>query len=207
MESKLDPGDFYNVKRVKDIYYAEIKALLLKYFGAKRVEILEHITRKRHPEFPISTGDDYDYAQPTSIVHADFTMGAILEMSQDVLKMNNSDYNRIQCLNIWKPLRGPLADWPLALCDAESVNYEADLIAADVVSRTGYTENFQVYYNPKHQWYYLSGQKSTELAIFCQGDTNYVDRKCVPHCGFRNPLSDPNELPRESIEARAFVFY
>jgi hypothetical protein len=43
MESKLDPGDFYNVKRVKDIYYDEIKALLLKYFGAKRVEILEHI--------------------------------------------------------------------------------------------------------------------------------------------------------------------
>jgi len=109
--------------------------------------------------------------------------------------------------SIWKPLRGPLADWPLALCDAESVNYEADLIAADVVSRTGYTENIQVYYNPKHQWYYLSGQKSTELAIFCQGDTNYVDRKCVPHCGFRNPLSDSNELPRESIEARAFVFY
>jgi hypothetical protein len=99
------------------------------------------------------------------------------------------------------------------------------LIAADVVSRTGYTENFQVYYNPKHQWYYLSGQKPTELALFCQGDTNYIDRKCtsfnsinldsfhakkrigVPHCGFRNPLSDPNELPRESIEARAFVFY
>lgn len=61
--------------------------------GAKNIQ-----TRKRHPEFPISTGDDYDYAQPTSIVHADFTMGAILEMSQDVLNMNNSDYNRIQCL-------------------------------------------------------------------------------------------------------------
>src|SRR5277367_5207993 len=81
--------------------------------------------------------------------------------------------------SIWKPLRGPLSDWPLALCDAESVNYETDLIAADIVSRTGYTENFQVYYNPNHRWYYLGGQKPTELALFCQGDTKFVDRKCT----------------------------
>jgi hypothetical protein len=29
----------------------------------------------------------------------------------------------------------------------------------------------------------------------------------VPHCGFHNTLSDPNERPRESIETRAFVYY
>lgn len=97
----------------------------------------------------------------------------------EVLHLQSTAKTGTESYSIWKPLRGPLADWPLALCDAESVNYEADLIAADVVSRTGYTENIQVYYNPKHQWYYLSGQKSTELAIFCQGDTNYVDRKCT----------------------------
>lgn len=25
--------------------------------------------RKRHEEFPISTGEDYEYLQPTSIIH------------------------------------------------------------------------------------------------------------------------------------------
>jgi len=194
-------------KKVKGVYYPEVQGLLLRYFGAKRVEILEHLIRKRHLEFPISTGEDYDYLQPASIVHVDFTIASVLEASQDILKVNNAEYDRIQCINIWKPLRGPLTDWPLAFCDAESVNVETDLIAADVVSRTGYTENFLVYYNPKHQWYYLSGQKPTELSIFCQGDTKFVDEKSVPHCGFRNPLSDPNERPRESIETRAFVYY
>ena len=143
-----------------------------------------------------------------------------------VSKAPHNEVIRAHYHSIWKPLRGPLTDWPLAFCDAESVNVETDLIAADVVSRTGYTENFLVYYNPKHQWYYLSEQKPTELSIFCQGDTKFVDEKSmssfqinlsqsintdlyigVPHCGFRNPLSDPNERPRESIETRAFVYY
>jgi hypothetical protein len=43
MESKLNPDDFANEQKVKDVYYPEIRALLLKYFGAKRVEILEHL--------------------------------------------------------------------------------------------------------------------------------------------------------------------
>jgi hypothetical protein len=54
--------------------------------------------RKRHPEFPISTGEDYDYLQPASIVHVDFTMASVLEVSQDMLKVNNAEYDRIQCI-------------------------------------------------------------------------------------------------------------
>lgn len=29
----------------------------------------------------------------------------------------------------------------------------------------------------------------------------------VPHCAFYNPYKGENELPRQSIEARALVFY
>ena len=43
MESKLEPNDFYNEILVESVYYNEIKALLLEYFGAKRVEIMEHV--------------------------------------------------------------------------------------------------------------------------------------------------------------------
>jgi hypothetical protein len=60
--------------------------LLKNSFGCQRVEVLEHgvsnvsahveifcwcllKVRKRHAEFPISIGDDYDFRQPASVVH------------------------------------------------------------------------------------------------------------------------------------------
>ncbi len=43
MESKLKPDDFYNQNLVENVYYSEIKVLLLDYFNAKRVEIIEHV--------------------------------------------------------------------------------------------------------------------------------------------------------------------
>jgi hypothetical protein len=48
MDSKMAPEDFADEKKVKDIYYAEVQALLLRYFGAKRVEILEHLVTTSH---------------------------------------------------------------------------------------------------------------------------------------------------------------
>ena len=77
--------------------------------------------------------------------------------------------------SIWKPLWGPLTDWPLAVCDATSVD-SSDLIAADIVTRTGYTENNLVYFSPRHKWYYLSGHMPSELMIFRQADTRVASK-------------------------------
>jgi hypothetical protein len=69
LHSKLSPEDFDDESKVKKVYYEELKKLLKETLGARRVEILEYGVRKRHPEFPISTGDEYEYLQPTSVVH------------------------------------------------------------------------------------------------------------------------------------------
>jgi hypothetical protein len=42
----MTPDDFYNQLLVESVYYYEIKALLLEYFGAKRVEIMEHVVKR-----------------------------------------------------------------------------------------------------------------------------------------------------------------
>jgi len=207
LEPQLSPSDFYDSSKVKDIYYKQLKNLLKDLLGAKKVEILEHVIRKRYPGFPISTGEDYDYQLPTSIVHTDFTPEAALEASELVLHIDPADYDRVQCLNLWKPLRGPLTDWPLALCDAQTVDKQWDCIASDVVTRTGFTENFQCYYNPDHKWYYLNNQLDSEVIIFRQTDTEERFAIGVPHASFYNPKVRVDEKPRESIETRAFVYY
>ena len=96
LESKLRPEDFDDDSNVKKVYYSELKLLLETKFKASRVEILEHGVRKKHHAFPVSTGEDYDYLQPTSVVHVDFTPEAARDQSQHVLNVKFSDYKRVQ---------------------------------------------------------------------------------------------------------------
>lgn len=82
---------------------------------------------------------------------------------------------RTQYITIWKPLHGPLSDWPLAVCDGTTVDPSTDLEPQDIVDRDEVLENVHVYHRPTHQWYYLSGQQASELLIFRQADTRYKD--------------------------------
>jgi hypothetical protein len=40
--------------------------------------------------------------------------------------------HRFGVINVWRPVRGPVLDSPLALCDARTFT-DADLIASDLV--------------------------------------------------------------------------
>ena len=67
--------------------------------------------------------------------------------------------------SIWKPLRGPLRSWPLALCDLQSLSRD-DLVPLDEVHAGGVLESQQIVYNPTQKWCYLSNQKACEVLIF-----------------------------------------
>lgn len=96
LESQLNPEDFDDDAKIKNVYYNELKSLLKAKLGARRIEILEHGVRKRHHAFPVSTGEDYEYLQPTSVVHVDFTLAAAIYHSEKVLGVTPSDYKRVQ---------------------------------------------------------------------------------------------------------------
>jgi len=103
LESQLLPEDFDDDNKVKKVYYSELKSLLKTKLGARRIEILEHCVRKRHHAFPVSTGEDYEYLQPTSVVHVDFTPESARYQSQYVLNVMFSDYTRIQVVKYRLP--------------------------------------------------------------------------------------------------------
>jgi hypothetical protein len=79
---------------------------------------------------------------------------------------------RLISSSLWKPLNGPLQDWPLGLVDASTLDATNDLVPADFVTREGYSDNSRVYFNPRHEWYYLSQQLASEVILFRQFDTN-----------------------------------
>ncbi|KAK1488903.1 methyltransferase CmcJ [Colletotrichum tamarilloi] len=109
--------------------------------------------------------------------------------------------------SVWHPLRGPLVDWPLALCDAQTVDFARDTMAGDVVDRDHVFENTQVHFNEGQRWFYLSNQLPTELLIFKNADSQEPlgANPGVPHASFDNPITSKGDFRRESIEMRVLV--
>jgi len=73
--------------------------------------------------------------------------------------------------SVWKPLRGPIKDWPLAVCDSSSLE-DGDMREADIVFGDRVIENYLVQFNPKQKWYYLSDQTSDEAWVFLQAGSD-----------------------------------
>jgi hypothetical protein len=114
---------------------------------------------------------------------------------------------RVQIVNVWRPLRGPVQDAPLAVCHAPSVA-PADLVPSDLVypHRTG--ETYSVTYNPAHRWFYLRGMGTDEaLLLKCYDSKTDGRARFTPHTAFDDPTAPADAPPRESIELRTLVFH
>ena len=99
-----------------------------------------------------------------------------------------------------------MLDSPLALCDARTFT-DQDLIASDLVYAHVRGETSRVEYNPTHRWYYFSEMRTDEALLIRIYDSATDGRARLSfHTSFENRLS-PNAPPRESIEARALVFF
>ncbi|KAI1339137.1 hypothetical protein F5Y15DRAFT_384908, partial [Xylariaceae sp. FL0016] len=161
--------DYGEPTKVDTIYAQEIGKSLLQYFQATSVRIFSIIVRRRHPAYPnVEIKRTGQAVQPASRVHIDTTSDALDELRADLEKTDENTQGhegrqrRFIYLNVWKPLRGPLNDWPLALCDAATVCAQ-DLEAHDHIfpSSPGapssadniVRENHTVYYNPNQKWY------------------------------------------------------
>src|SRR5207237_1170546 len=116
------------------------------------------------------------------------------------------DRNGFALVNVWRPIRGPVLDSPLALCDARSFA-DDDLIASDLVYAHVRGETSRVEYNPRHRWHYFSEMQTDEVLLIRVHDSANDGRARLSfHTSFENPLT-PGAPPRESIEVRTLVFF
>ncbi len=73
----------------------------------------------------------------------------------------------IQCQHIalsnsvWKPLRGPVYDSPLAVCDYRTVKKE-DMVPTDIIFPDYLGETYSFWPNAEHRFYYVDGQEAHE---------------------------------------------
>jgi hypothetical protein len=199
--------DFYNEQEVRSIYYPEAEHLLKQVTGADRVLIFDHTVRRRIPGSADRRADAP--RQPVPRVHVDHTARSGPQRVRDLLP-NEAERllgGRVQIINIWRPIRGPLWDAPLAVCDARSVRQE-QLVASDLVYANRIGETYSVIFDPEHRWYYAPQMRADEaLLLKCYDSLTDGRARFAPHSAFTDPTTPPDAPPRESIEIRALVFH
>ncbi|KAI1456284.1 hypothetical protein F4805DRAFT_233817 [Annulohypoxylon moriforme] len=225
--SPLSYRDFDDVDKITGVLLPAFCEKLKEHLGAKEVVALDHAVRRRHENFPISIGKNYEYNQPTMMVHVGKSIitanctslgtESALDFSVDegerMLRVMYPDQGEEiikggwKVVNIWRPLRGPLNDWPLAICDSRTVNHETDTMPGDIVFTKWATENLQVHHSDKQKWYYLPDQTADEVLIFKSAESSPDKCQAVPHGSFYNPHVSEEEPARESIDCRFFVLY
>jgi hypothetical protein len=199
--------DFYDEAEVKATYYPEAERLLRELTGADGVHIFDSTVRRRVPgaEDRIGGGP----RQPVPRVHVDHTEKSGPQRVRDLLP-NDAERllrGRVQIINLWRPLRGPLLDMPLAVCDALSVKPE-QLVASDLVYKDRVGETYSVTYDARHLWYYVPRMEAEEVLLLRCYDSKTDGRaRFAPHTAFADPTTSPDAPPRESIELRALVFH
>ena len=199
--------DFYDQAEVKAVYYPEAERLLQELTGADRVHIFDNTVRRRIPGAE-DRGGGVPH-QPVPRVHVDHTVKSGPQRVRDLLpdEAERLLRGRVQIINLWRPLRGPLLDMPLAVCDALSVR-PTQLVASDLVYKDRVGETYSVIYDAGHRWYYAPRMEADEVLLLKCYDSKTDGRaRFAPHTAFADPTTPAGALPRESIELRALVFH
>jgi hypothetical protein len=199
--------DFWDEDELRRTYYPEAERVIAEATGATKVFIFDHTLRRR-----VRGAQDWSREaprQPATRVHVDHTAKSGPQRVRDFFGDDAERLlrGRVQVINLWRPIRGPLRDAPLAMCDVESVAPE-DLVASDLVYQHRTGETYNVKYNPSHRWFYVPEMQPHEaLLLKCYDSATDGRARFLPHTAFEDPTAPDDVPPRESIELRTLVFH
>ena len=197
--------NFYDEDEIKSVYYPECERVMREATGAAKVVAFDHIVRNA----AMAALEGSCIKLPAKRVHNDYTAWSSPKRVRDLMRDEAEELlkHRFAIINLWRPIRGPVLESPLTLCDAQSLA-EADLVASDLryVDRVG--ETYAVLYNPNQRYYYFPKMQPDEsVLIRCFDSAQTGAARFSAHTGFDDPTSPPDAPPRESLEVRMLVFY
>lgn len=197
--------DFFDANELREVYYAEMRALIAARSGAKRVHVFDHTLR---------SGDEDDRAtrkirEPVRAVHNDYTEWSGPQRVRDLLGDEAGELlkHRFAIIQTWRAIRSPIEKDPLAIADARSIAF-SDFIPAERRFPDRVGEIYQLEHNAAHRWYYFPRMRKDEALVFKVYDSSKDGRsRFSAHTSFEDPSSPAAAPPRESIEIRAFAFF
>jgi hypothetical protein len=198
---------FADEAEVERVYHPESARLIQEATGADRVVIFDHTIRRRMEG--VADRAPGTPRQPVARVHVDHTEGSGPQRVRDLMGDEAEALlrGRVEIVNLWRPIRGPLEDAPLAMCDARTIAPE-ELVASDLIYRDRRGETYSVIFSPRHRWFYAPRMEADEALLLKVYDSARDGRaRFSPHTAFIDPTAPADKLPRESIEVRALMFH
>jgi hypothetical protein len=198
-------ANFYDPEEVTHVYYPEVEGLLKEATGAVRVHVFDHNVRCR----PMAKRGENGAREPVKFAHNDYTLKSGPQRIRDLLPDDADELlkHRFAEINVWRPIRGPVEESPLAVCDATSMTPQ-DFVATDLKYRDRTGEVYSVVYNPNHRWFYFPRMEREEVLLLkCYDSSGDGRARFTAHTGIDDPTSRSDAAPRESIEVRTLVFF
>ncbi|KAI1362816.1 hypothetical protein F5Y08DRAFT_310969 [Xylaria arbuscula] len=210
--SKLHYDDFFDKKKVDEVYLPECADLIRSVLDSvDKIHFYNWLVRDSNSGpregKVLDLNDSLALLGPARVVHVDQTPESAIERVFLELPSTASDLlkGRLRLVNIWRPIRGPVEMWPLALCDGRTVS-PSSLVSSDRVRRNYTGGTTFVLEDSKHKWFYLDKQQVDEVAVFKNFDSDPEVTKCAPHTSFPSSGATEGLQSRQSIEVRAMVF-
>ena len=197
--------NFYDEGEVKRVYYPEMERLVREITGAARVLTFDHNVRNGSKEMRAKLG----VREPVRFAHNDYTLKSGPQRVRELYGDAQAERllkHRYVFINVWRPIRGPVEQSPLAVCDARSMKQD-DFVATDLVYRDRTGEVYSVRHSPEHRWYYFSRMRPDEVLLLKCFDSDPGRTRYTAHSAFEDPATPPAAAPRESIEARTIAFF
>jgi hypothetical protein len=189
--------------------YGDVEESVRREVGAKRVIIFDHTIRAQANLAQTRSEHSTSRRAPVMNVHCDYTANSGPVRVRQLLPKEAEDLlkRRVAFYNFWKPLRRPVEERPLAMCDVTS-STEEDFITMKLRYRDRDGEIFVMRYSPKHHWWYFPHMTPDHAVMLKTYDSETDGRaRFIGHSAFIDPNTPPDAPMRESIEIRTMAFF
>src|ERR1700737_1631289 len=201
VRSQTAVTNFYDKHEVRAVYYPELERLINYTTGTIKVVVFAHDVRS----ILKARAGEQGVREPVAPVHNDYTIKSGPEHVRELLDSDEAEErlkNRFAEINVWRPIRGPVQSTPLAVCDARSIA-QKDLVPTDLKH-----EVYMVTFSPRHRWFYFPDMETNDVLLIKGFDSMEDGRaRFTALAAFEDPTAPAFAPARESIEARALVFY
>jgi hypothetical protein len=197
--------DYFDDSQIANVYNNEIEKLVMESTGAARVEVFDN-TRRASSE---ATRKQKQVREQAATIHNDYTDYSAPKRLREILPAEADSLlqRRYAIVNVWQSIAGMVENYPLTLCDVESMDV-ADLVAVKRQAKDRIGEIQFATFNPNHRWVYFPKMKMDEVLMFKTFDSAKDGRaRFTIHSSFEDPTAPKDAPVRESIETRCFVFY
>ena len=197
-------ANLYDEGALRADYYPETEALLKDATGASKILIFDHTIRTSHP---VPRGVRLP-REAVLRVHNDYTLKSGPQRVLDLVPEEAEErlQKRFAIVNVWRPIVGPLQQYPLAFGDATNLAPE-DIIATDLIYPDRVGEIYSIAHNPAQRWFYFPEMSRDEVALIKTYDSDPARTRFSAHGAFADPTFPNPKILRESIEIRALVFF